>query len=275
MSFWSIFVESKTVREVFLITFIPIILMMLGMYIFRDKLQDTTGATGAGGTLIIGTDPSNPPFEFIKDGNVQGFDIDLVEIVADRIYRKVKIKQMKSSELIPALHSGEIDVLISAFSIDPEKSENMIFSVPYYTTSFNIIVRKEGGINSFNDLFENYRIGVQADSIMERFIKKFNKDNNNSIDIMPNASNADLIEKLKIGEIDAMVVERAQVSGFIKDEPNLISISMPETVTMSERQEYVIGFRKDFRFIKRINEKINKMQMDGEMDELLKKWKIH
>ena len=266
---------TKTVRNVFIITFVPIILMMLLMYIFRDKLKDTTGENEAGTVIKVGTSPDYPPFEFIKDGNIEGFDIDLIKILASKVNRRVKIKQIEFSDVVSALDSGKIDIIISAFSADSERAKSMVFSVPYYTTSFSIITKKEGHIHSFEDLLKNSKVGVQIGSIMEKVVNKFNKDNNAFINVFHHTSNSVLIEQLKAGDIDAMIMERAQAPSFIKDEPSLTYLSVPGSTSAIEGQGYVIGFRKDSKIVANVNKAINEMNASGEMDSLLKKWEIY
>ena len=266
---------TKNIKEVLIITFLPIILMMLALYIFRDKLKYTSGENEAGNVVVVGTSADYPPFAFIKDGNVEGFDIDLIKILASKINRRIKIKQIKFPDIISALNSGEVDIVISALSADPERTKNIAFSAPYYTTSFSIITKKEGGIHSFKDLLRNSKIGVQTSSIMEEVVNEFKKDNNASIDISSHTSNSVLIEQLKVGDIDAAIVERAQTPNFIKDEPDLTYLSVPEDTDFIKRQSYVIGFRKDSNLIANINKAIDEMNTSGEMDKLLKKWEIY
>ena len=253
---------TKSIREVFVIIFAPIILMMLVLYFFRGEKD-----------LEVGINPDHPPFEFIKDDNIEGFDVDLIKRLVCKLDKRAKISKVKFSTFAHVLYSGQVDMAISAFSKDSKKAKDIkLFSVPYYTTSFTVITKKEGNVNSLEDLPENSKIGVQTGSIMEKFINKFNTENQASIDVVSNASNADLIEKLKIGEIDGMIVEKAEVSSLIKNAPEFVHFSVPESTKGYERQGYVIGFRKDSDLIEKINKEIEEMKSSGEMDYLLKKW---
>ena len=66
--------------------------------------------------LIVGTEPSFPPFEMAENDTYTGFDIDLANAIGEKLGRKVEIKAMGFDALIPALKSGQIDIIASAMS---------------------------------------------------------------------------------------------------------------------------------------------------------------
>lgn len=265
---------TKNVRDVFIITFVPIILMMLAIYIFRDKLQDESGEN-MDNTLIVGTTPDYPPFEFIEDSDIKGFDIDLIKIIASKMGKEARIKRIKFSALVSVLNSNEVDMIISAFSATPERAKSLTPSAPYYTTSFSIITKKEKNINSLEDLPKGSRVGVQTDSTMQEFIHKFSINRQTSFNVLYNASNASLIEKLKKGDIDAVIVEKVQAPDFVKNAPELVHFPVSKNIKSNEKQSYVIGLKKGSKVVNKVNKIIDEMNTSGEMDKLLKKWKIY
>lgn len=71
--------------------------------------------------LIVGTEPSFPPFEMAENDTYTGFDIDLANAIGEKLGRKVEIKAMGFDALIPALKSGQIDMIASAMSATEER----------------------------------------------------------------------------------------------------------------------------------------------------------
>lgn len=53
---------------------------------------DTKGAASEEKVLIVGTEPTFPPFEFTEDGKDVGFDIDLLQAISDKIGYKMEVK---------------------------------------------------------------------------------------------------------------------------------------------------------------------------------------
>ena len=83
--------------------------------------------------LIVGTEPSFPPFEMAENDTYTGFDIDLANAIGEKLGRKVEIKAMGFDALIPALKSGQIDMIASAMSATEERKNKSTSRLP--TTS--------------------------------------------------------------------------------------------------------------------------------------------
>jgi len=85
--------------------------------------------------LVIGTAPGYLPFE-MKDtqGNFIGYDIDLGKAIGSALSVSVEFKQYSFSALIPALQTGEIDMLIAGMTIRGDRALAVSFSNPYYAT---------------------------------------------------------------------------------------------------------------------------------------------
>ena len=91
--------------------------------------------------LYVGTNAEYPPFEYLdENGNVAGFDIDLMNEIAKIIGKKIEIKDMTFDGLIPALEANTIDIIIAGMTVNESKKKIMNFSIPYYEVRQNIIV---------------------------------------------------------------------------------------------------------------------------------------
>lgn len=86
------------------------------------------------GTLVIGTSIGYLPFEMIDtNGNYVGYNIDTAKAMADSMGVKLEIKQYEFSQLISALQSGEIDIIISGMTIRGDRALGVSFSNPYFS----------------------------------------------------------------------------------------------------------------------------------------------
>ena len=109
----------------------------------------TMFAAGCGGkdaakeskVLRAGTEPTFAPFEFQeKDSkDFTGFDMDLIRAIGKQMGRDVEIKNMGFDALIPAINSGNIDVVASGMSITEERKKAVTFSDPYYKASQRLV----------------------------------------------------------------------------------------------------------------------------------------
>ena len=228
-----------------------------------------------GDVLIVGVSPDYPPFEYTEDGKIVGFDIDFMHMLGEKMGKKIEIKEMEFSSIIPSLNSGKINLIISSLSKNSEREKNISFSDPYYTSAFSIITTKDNDVKTLDDFPKNAKIGVQTGSTMESFVNNYNESSDKSLEIVSLGSNFLLLEKLKLGEINALIVEDAQAPNFIKNMPELKSESVEDNVYIDEEENsYAIGVKKGSSFVIEINKNIEDLNTSGQIEELLKKWHL-
>jgi polar amino acid transport system substrate-binding protein len=93
------------------------------------------------GTLIVGTAPGYLPFEMKDvDGNFIGYDIDMGNAIAESLGVEVEFRQFDFSALIPALQTGDIDIIISGMTIRGDRAAAVSFSNPYFETGQVLMV---------------------------------------------------------------------------------------------------------------------------------------
>jgi polar amino acid transport system substrate-binding protein len=112
-----------------------------------------SGSQGKGAVLRVGMDLSYPPFEMQdKAGQPDGVGVRLAEALAKHLGRPLKIVPMEFSGLIPALKTGNIDLILSSMTATEERAQSIDFSNPYAFTGLALLVRKDSDIQSIEDL---------------------------------------------------------------------------------------------------------------------------
>lgn len=92
------------------------------------------------GAITYGVAASYPPFEFQLDGELTGFDIDLINAMAAKLDAKAVPMNMTFNGLIPALTGGRIDIINSSMYINPAREEQVDF-IPYLKIGNRIVVQ--------------------------------------------------------------------------------------------------------------------------------------
>ena len=125
------------------------------------SLSGCTGKSkqsGQGAVLRVGMDLSYPPFEMQdKAGNPDGVGVRLAEAHAANLGRPLKVVPMEFSGLIPALKTGNVDLILSSITATDERRESILFSNPYAFTGLALLVRKDSDIQSIEDLKKSGR----------------------------------------------------------------------------------------------------------------------
>ena len=87
-----------------------------------------------------------------RPGNPDGVGVKLAEALAAHLGRPLKIVPMEFSGLIPALKTGNIDLILSSMTATDERRKSIDFSDPYAFTGLALLVRKDSEIQSIEDL---------------------------------------------------------------------------------------------------------------------------
>lgn len=132
--------------------------------------QDTLAKVKAAGVLVIGNGGAFPPFEFVENGQLVGYDIDLGNEIARRLGVKPQWEKIDFSGLIAALTSGRVDVLITAMTKTPERAARIGFSTSYYNSGIAAATRAGTRLDSPADLAGKV-VAVQMGTSGERFVR--------------------------------------------------------------------------------------------------------
>jgi polar amino acid transport system substrate-binding protein len=85
------------------------------------------------GELVVGTMGNMPPLSMTsKDGEIFGLEPDLAGMLAKAMDVKVKFVTKQFNELLPALQTGEVDMVLSGMTITPERNRKVAFIGPYF-----------------------------------------------------------------------------------------------------------------------------------------------
>lgn len=116
------------------------------------------------GKLVAGTSADYPPFESVdENGNMVGFDIDLINEIGKRMGVEVEIQDMPFDSLIAGVQEGKIDLSIAAFNYTEERDKTVDFTDAYYYAEDGFLVAEDfaGEITAPEDAAQ-YKVGVQT-----------------------------------------------------------------------------------------------------------------
>lgn len=130
-------------------------------------------ASMKGRTLRLGTDATYPPFEFVRDGELTGFDVELGNLLAEELGAKAQWVNTSFDGIFPALQAGKFDLVMSAVTITPERQQRLAFSDPYYTAGQIVAVREgETGVHGIADL-AGRSAGIQINTTASLVLQKY------------------------------------------------------------------------------------------------------
>ena len=238
---------------------VKILLLVLTLFslsaCFDDKDEDV---------WIVGTSADNPPYEFIQNGEIIGFDIDFITEIGKKLEKRVEFKNMEFHTLLAALSTRNVDLVLAGLSVTEDRLQKVDFSDPYTFAKIAILYRGEDNFNDSKDL-KDKKIGVQLGTIWSLIAHDL--ATSNGFSIISLSSNLMLIEELKSKRIDAVVLEETQAKKFIEIYP-----SMSRFVEKNLSSSFAIAMSKGFLDKNNINHAIKDLRSNGIIQTLVKKW---
>lgn len=136
-------------------------------------------ADGGDGELqesyVVVTDTSFVPFEFEQDGEYVGFDIDVINAIADEVGFEVDLQTTNFDGMIPGLQTGTFDIAIAGMTITEERAQSVDFTNPYYKSGLRIGVSADNeditGIEDLEGLTIATRLGSTSAAYIEENIE--------------------------------------------------------------------------------------------------------
>lgn len=237
----------------------------------KKESDTTTGSKGEDKkVLIMGTSADYPPFEYIdttKGEEIIGFDVDLAKSLADKLGYELQIKDIDFSGLIPAIETGQVDLVVASMTPTEERKKNVDFTDVYFTAKDMIVTKKDSGISSIEEL-KGKTVGIQLGSIQEGKAKEIAE----TVDIKVENRNRipELLQEIKAGRFDAAIIEETVAKKYFEKNPDLDGFTIE--ATSGEVEGAAIAFPKDSGLTEEFNKALNEMIDNGEVEKLVVKW---
>ena len=239
----------------------------------EETAKDSFDQIKEEGTLVVGLDDTFAPMGFRdSNGDIVGFDVDLANVVAEKLDVEVEFQAIDWALKETELKSDNIDVIWNGYTITDERKKQVDFSSPYLENSQIIIVLEDSDIQTKEDLSGKVVAAQQSSSAVDainadesKIIEKFA---NQEVVLYP--SNNDVFNDLASGRSDAIVVDETLGRYYMKQNEEISYRVLEDNFG---EEEYAVGTRKeDDKLTEAINDALNEMKTDGTFDEIYAKW---
>lgn len=225
----------------------------------------TTSGSG-GKSLIMATSADYPPFEFVSTAGgseeIIGFDVDIAKAITEKLGYSLTIQNIDFNNLLSALQAKRADFVMAGMTPTAERKQNVDFSAIYYEAK-NTIVAKKGSNLVASESLKGKKVGVQLGSIQEGILKKVEGAN-----AVPLNRISEIIQEIKVGRIDAAIIEDTVAKGFVASNSDLEFNVIPNT----EEAGSAIAFPKGSPLLAEFNPVLKEMLDSGKIQELVTKW---
>jgi polar amino acid transport system substrate-binding protein len=241
-----------------------LILVVIGGVAFAGGEQEE----GRPDKITVATDATWPPMEFInEDKELVGFDIDLMNRIAEEAGFEVEFQNTAWDGIFAGLGAGEYDAVISSVTITEERQETMDFSEPYVNAGQVLIVRKEtSGVTTLDDL-EGEAVGAQIGTTGAIAIQEHGGPTLQTYDEIGLA-----IADLANGRIEGVVADTPIAANFALQNDEYADVLEIVGEPFTDEQYGVAVKEGNDEVLAMINEGLQAVKESGYIEELENKW---
>lgn len=228
------------------------------------------GCGGGNDVLIAGTEPTYPPFESAdEDGNIIGFDVDLLNAIAEDQGFEVEFQAFEFDGLISALQAGNCDIIAAAMNVTPDRAEKVDFCDTYFASAKTILVQKDNNdIASVDDLTKDMKVAAQIGTSEADYVQQLADEGKIKEAVVLNQT-TQCIMQLQNGDVQAVMMDKPVAEVYLAKNADTIKM-LDATVDPADMAFAVKKGNSDLQ--DKINAGLKNVVDSGKYDELVKKW---
>ncbi len=207
------------------------------------------------------------PFTFVKQDQLQGFEVDLWNEIGKRNDYNVEFVTASFSGLFGLLETGRIDTISNQITMTDQRKAKYLFADPYVIDGAQLVVRKgNDSIKSTSDL-NGKTVGVNLGSNYEQLLRELDKDGKINIKTYDTGIEHDVA----LGRTDAFVMDRLSSVELIKKTSLPLQLAGEPFERIENAWPFIKG-EKGEKLRGEVNKALKAMRKDGTLAEISVKW---
>ncbi len=219
-------------------------------------------------TYKVGMEPTFPPFDTTDaEGNLWGFDVDMVNAIAEDQGFKVEFVNLGFDALIPALKAGSIDIIASGMNCkDEERRKAVDFSDTYYESGLVVAVAEGNDtVKSIEDLTPDMKVAAQISTSSAVEATKLKDEGKIKDAVILNGVNEAMLQLIN-GDVQAVINDKPVTEAYMSSQPGKIKI-VGDTLNS---EEYAMAIQKgNSKLLDKLNEGLKNLKESGKYDEMI------
>ena len=250
--------------------FILAVLMICAMLTGCGSKEEAGLKTVESGKLIMATNATFPPYEFIEGNEVVGIDAEIAGAIAEKLGLELQIDDMEFDSIIESVKGGKADIGLAGMTVTPERQEVINFTASYATGVQVVIVTEDSAIASVDDLFAEgamHLIGVQRNTTGDLY-STWDLEDAGLATVDRYSKGADAVQALLTGKVDCVVIDNEPAKAFVEANEGLKILDTAYAV-----EDYAAVMSKDnAELYEAVNKALEELIADGTIASIVEKY---
>ena len=232
------------------------------IFVLLSSFFLVVGCNNKKNELVLVTEAGFSPYEYYQDGKITGVDIEIASIIAERLNKKLVVKDMSFDFLINEVKSGKADFGAAGISITEERKKEVDFTEEYTVSNQVVVIKKDSDIVNFDDL-KFKKIAVQLGTVADIYVSK----NNKQATAIRHKKYLSAVEDVKSGKADCLIMDDLPAREIVKANNDLKII---DKVLFQDKYGMIVKKGND-KLKNEINKILKELNDDGTIDKLILK----
>lgn len=216
--------------------------------------------------LVMATNASFPPYEYIEGGEIVGIDAEIAEKIAEKLGRELEIIDTEFGSIVGGVQTGKFDIGMAGMTVNEERLQSVNFSESYAIGVQSIIVKADSAYKTLDDLLDDTaaKIGVQQDTTGDIYsTDDFGEDR-----VVRYKTGNDAVQALVSGKVSAVIIDNEPAKSYVAANEGLTIQDSPYT-----EENYAIAIAKEnTELLDQINAALAELTADGTIRGIIDKY---
>ncbi len=231
---------------------------------------DGTSSVEAKEKLVMATNASFPPYEFVDGEEFAGIDVEIAGKIAEKLGMELEIMDVEFSTILGLIKTGKADIGVAGMTVTEERLLEVNFSDSYAKGVQVVIVKDGGKVSVIEDLEKDgMMIGVQESTTGDIYASASVEDGGYGADkVTQYKTGNDAVAALVAGKVDAVIIDNEPAKSYVKLNEGLKILD-----TEYANEDYAIAVAKEnTELLEKINTALKELTEDGTVAAIVNKY---
>ena len=222
--------------------------------------------------LKVVTEATFAPFEFTEDGNeeIVGFDVDMMNAIAESQGLQIEFVNMEFDSLIPALQSDQGDIICAGMNkLAGDRAEKADFGETYFESDLMLLVKSDSDLTGIDAVTPDMKLASQIGTTGGDMVQTM-KDEGKIADAIVLNQWTDCYMQLQNGDVQGVIVDKPVGEAYLNQHSDIAKFVGDK---FGDHEEFAFAVKKgNTELLDKLNAGLAELKENGTYDELVAKW---
>ena len=246
--------------------------MVLAMTACGGSDSGDGDAAESAAPLKVVTEATFAPFEFTEDGNdeIVGFDVDMMNAIAEDQGLTIEFVNMEFDSLIPALQSNQGDIICAGMNkLAGDRAEKVDFGDTYFESDLMLLVKSDSDLTGIDAVTSDMKLASQIGTTGGDMVQELAEEGKIADGVVLNQW-TDCYMQLQNGDVQGVIVDKPVGEAYLNGHGDIAKFVGEQ---FGDHEEFAFAVQQgNTELLDKLNAGLANLKESGKYQELVDKW---